>query len=192
MSAEITIGTTRIILVQGDITSEPVDAIVNAANSGLMGGGGVDGAIHRAGGKTIKEECRAIVDRMGRLSAGQAVITGGGNLRAKYIIHTVGPVWYGGKQGEPDTLASCYRESLVLAADNKLKSIAFPAISTGAYGYPPELAAQIAIKTVSEYLFSEQSTVELIEFVLYDSDSYRIYERELLVKKNLGKGTADD
>ena len=179
MAAEIVIGSARVILVQGDITGEKVHAIVNAANSGLMGGGGVDGAIHRAGGPKIKEECQAIVGRVGRLPAGQAVITCGGNLPAKYVIHTVGPVWRGGDKGEAETLSSCYRESLKLAGSELLKSIAFPAISTGIYGYPPEEAAKIAVNTVTGFLSTEKTSVELVEFVLYDGYSYSLYESEL-------------
>ena len=185
MAAEITIGTTRILLVQGDITREKVQAIVNAANSGLMGGGGVDGAIHRVGGEKIKEECRVIVNRIGRLPAGKVVITGGGNLPAKYVIHTVGPVWRGGDKGEDETLASCYRESLKLACSELIKSIAFPAISTGVYGYPPDLAAKIAVNTVMGFLSSENASVELVEFVLYDDHSFSIYEREFEAKEIL-------
>ena len=186
MSAEITVKGTRILLVQGDITREKVHAIVNAANSGLMGGGGVDGAIHRAGGEKIEEECRVIVDRIGRLPAGQVVITSGGNLPAKYIIHTVGPVWRGGDKGEEKTLASCYRESLELAGSELLQSIAFPAISTGVYGYPPELAAKIAVNTVIGFISSEDTSVKLVEFVLYDGYSFGIYESELETQKSYG------
>ena len=185
MAAEITVGSARILLVQGDITGEKVQAIVNAANSGLMGGGGVDGAIHRDGGAIIKEECRTIVSRIGRLPAGKAVITGGGNLAAKYIIHTVGPVWRGGDKGEDETLASCYRESLKLACSELIKSIAFPAISTGVYGYPPDLAAKTAVNTVMGFLSSENASVELVEFVLYDDYSFSIYERELKAQEIL-------
>lgn len=184
MGAEITVNATSIILVQGDITGEKVQAIVNAANSGLMGGGGVDGAIHRAGGPKIKEECRVIVEQTGRLPAGQVVITGGGNLLAKYVIHTVGPVWSGGGRGEAETLASCYRESLRLAGSKLLESIAFPAISTGVYGYPPELAANIAVNTVVEFLSSEKTSLDLVEFVLYDVYSFGIYENELINMKS--------
>ncbi|MCX6002496.1 MAG: O-acetyl-ADP-ribose deacetylase [Chloroflexi bacterium] len=184
MAAEITIGAARILLVQGDITGEKVQAIVNAANSGLMGGGGVDGAIHRAGGAKIKEECQAIVSRIGRLPAGRAVITGGGNLAAKYVIHTVGPVWRGGDRGEAETLASCYRESLKLANSGLIKSIAFPAISTGVYGYPPEEAAKIAVNTVIGFLSSGDTSIELVEFVLYDANSFNIYQRELKAEES--------
>ncbi|MBW2278337.1 MAG: macro domain-containing protein, partial [Deltaproteobacteria bacterium] len=130
------LGTTAITLEQGDITGHTADAIVNAANSGLMGGGGVDGAIHRVGGPAILEACKQIRAEHGRLPAGRAVITTGGNLPARFVIHTVGPIWSGGEKDEPRTLASCYRESLDLAAVNGLRSIAFPSISTGAYGYP--------------------------------------------------------
>ena len=183
MAAEISVGAARVLLVQGDITREKVQAIVNAANSGLMGGGGVDGAIHRAGGAKIKEECQAIVDRIGRLAPGKAVITGGGNLPAKYVIHTVGPVWHGGHGGEAETLASCYRESLKLAGSQMLKSIAFPAISTGIYGYPVEQAARVAVDAVTGFLSSAGSSIELVEFVLYDGYSFSVYESELDQKK---------
>src|SRR5512136_2326882 len=123
----------KLSLLQGDITGQETDAIVNAANSSLMGGGGVDGAIHRAGGPVILEECKQIVARQGRLPTGKAVITTAGNMKGRHVIHTVGPVWHGGNQGEPALLASAYRESLKLAAENKLASISFPSISTGAY-----------------------------------------------------------
>src|SRR5262249_33656747 len=128
------------------------DAIVNAANSSLLGGGGVDGAIHRAGGPSILEECRRIVAEIDRLPAGKAVITTGGRLFAKHVIHTVGPVYHGGERNEASTLASCYRESIRLAEDHALASLAFPAISTGAYGYPIEKAAEVSVRTVAEVL----------------------------------------
>src|SRR3954468_5104530 len=134
----------------GDITKETTDAIVNAANSSLLGGGGVDGAIHRAGGPAILAECRQIVSKIGRLAAGQAVITTGGNLGAKHVIHTVGPVYRGGDQGEVETLASCYRESIRLADERGLASLSFPAISTGAFGYPFSEAAQVAISAATD------------------------------------------
>jgi len=181
---ELVVNKTRLALVQGDITQQATDAIVNAANSGLMGGGGVDGAIHRAGGPAILEECRKIRDRIGRLPAGQAVITTGGRLKAKYVIHTVGPVWHGGASGEAELLASAYRESLKLAAEKGLKSISFPAISTGAYGYPMEAAARIALETVVD--FAEQdSLLKEVAFVLFDSYSFQVYAdtlRELMPK----------
>ncbi len=144
---------TRIKLIFGDITKLEVDAIVNAANSSLMGGGGVDGAIHRAGGPQILAECREIVARQGRCSTGEAVITSGGNLPAKYVIHTVGPIWIGGNNNEPQLLKNAYLNSLKLAVANHCRTVAFPNISTGVYGYPKELAAKIAIQAVSDFLW---------------------------------------
>ncbi len=175
----ISINNARLTIKQGDITNETTDAIVNAANSGLMGGGGVDGAIHRAGGPAILEECKEIVARQGRLPAGQAVITTGGNLKAGYVIHTVGPVWHGGDRGEPETLAGAYRESLSLAAEKGLTSVSFPSISTGVYGYPVEKAAGIALKTVKEFLASKKSTIQEVVFVLFDSKTYTAYATRL-------------
>lgn len=175
VQVEMTVGGTRLTAVQGDITRQHVDAIVNAANSGLMGGGGVDGAIHRAGGPAILEECKKIIAKIGRLSAGKAVITTGGNLPAHYVIHTVGPVWRGGNSDEAETLASCYVESLKLAAERGLKSISFPAISTGVYGYPPDEAAGVAMGAVTGYLKSNSVTITSINFVVYDDRSYAIY-----------------
>jgi O-acetyl-ADP-ribose deacetylase (regulator of RNase III) len=157
-------------LVQGDITRITVDAIVNAANSGLRGGGGVDGAIHRAGGSSIMAECRKI----GGCPTGQAVITGGGNLPAKHVIHTVGPIWYGGKSGESDLLRKAYENGLALAEGHGLKSIAFPSISTGVYGFPIEEAAPIAIKTVLEHLGGKTSLQEA-QFVLFSEGDYQLY-----------------
>ncbi len=181
---ELVVNKTRLVLVQGDITQQHTDAIVNAANSGLMGGGGVDGAIHRAGGPAILEECRKIRDKIGRLPAGKAVITTGGRLKAKYVIHTVGPVWHGGTSGEAELLASAYRESLKSATDKGLKSISFPAISTGAYGYPLEPAARIALETATD--FAEQSgSLQEVAFVLFDAYSFQVYAdilRELMPK----------
>jgi len=176
---EIKVGKAIIGLMQGDITKEATDAIVNAANSGLMGGGGVDGAIHRAGGPAILEECRKIIARIGRLPAGKAVITSGGNLKARYVIHTVGPVWHGGNRSEAELLASAYRESLKLAAEHKLKSVAFPSISTGAYGYPVEDAAEVALAAVTLFLRNEPTSLEEVVFVFYDSSSYRVYATQL-------------
>jgi O-acetyl-ADP-ribose deacetylase len=166
-------------LVLGDITQMKTDAIVNAANSGLMGGGGVDGAIHRAGGPQILEECKKIVMDQGRLPAGKAVITGGGNLLAKYVIHTVGPVWYGGTRNEAETLAGAYRESLRLAEKSKLSSVAFPSISTGAFSYPVELASAIAVKTVIDFLKIEAYNVQEVVFVLFDRFTYEAYQKAL-------------
>ena len=175
---EVTINQTKLILIQGDITRQPTDAIVNAANSSLMGGGGVDGAIHRAGGPSILEECRQIVARQGRLPTGQAVITTGGNLPARYVIHTVGPVWHGGSRGEAELLASAYRESLKLAEARKLSSISFPSISTGAYGYPVDSAASVALSTVIAFI-GGTTKLRRVAFVLFDSRTYAVYREEL-------------
>jgi len=156
-----------VIAGPGDITREQTDAIVNAANSSLLGGGGVDGAIHRAGGPAILEECRRVVERIGRLPAGQAVATCGGKLAARYVIHTVGPFWNGGNHGEAETLASCHRESIRIADELQLASIAFPAISTGAYRYPVEQAAGVAVTSAAAAL--EQAThLREVRFVLFD------------------------
>jgi O-acetyl-ADP-ribose deacetylase (regulator of RNase III) len=174
----LAIGRARLSIVEGDITRQTTDAIVNAANSGLMGGGGVDGAIHRAGGPAILEECRRIRDERGRLPAGQAVITGGGNLKARHVIHTVGPVWRGGGGGEPDTLASAYRESLKLAVERGLRTVSFPSISTGAYGYPVESAARVALQTTIDFLRQDDSLEEVV-LVLFDTATARIYEAAL-------------
>jgi O-acetyl-ADP-ribose deacetylase (regulator of RNase III) len=175
---ERSINKTILSLIKGDITRQATDAIVNAANSGLMGGGGVDGAIHRAGGLAILDECKLIVAKSGRLPTGQAVITTGGNLPAKYVIHTVGPIWHGGKHNEPELLASAYRESLQLAVDNNLKTVSFPSISTGAYGYPIAPAATIALQTVIDFLKSNDS-LEEARFVLFDESISNAYERAL-------------
>jgi len=173
-----TINKTKLSLIKGDITKQNTDAIVNAANSSLMGGGGVDGAIHRAGGTAILEDCKLIVSKTGRLPAGQAVITTGGNLPAKHVIHTVGPIWHGGKNGEPELLASAYRESLKVAVDNEVKTTSFPSISTGAYGYPVRLAAQTALQTVIDFLESN-SSLEEVRFVLFDDSTCAVYESSL-------------
>jgi len=172
------INKTKLSLIQGDITKQETDAIVNAANSSLMGGGGVDGAIHRAGGPTILEDCKKIVAQRGRLPAGQAVITTGGNLKAKHVIHTVGPIWHGGNRGEPETLASAYWESLKVAVENGLKSVSFPSISTGAYGYPLEQAARVALGAVIEFL-KQDSSLEEVDFALFDSRTLDAYSRVL-------------
>jgi len=172
---EITVGKTKVVLIQGDITRQATEAIVNAANSGLMGGGGVDGAIHRAGGPAILDECRRIISRIGRLDTGEAVITTGGNLKAKYVIHTVGPVWWGGNRGEAELLASAYRESLKLAAEHELKSISFPSISTGIYGYPVAEAAKVALDAVIDFLRDKPNSLERVYFVLYDSKTFNAY-----------------
>ncbi|MDD5127059.1 MAG: O-acetyl-ADP-ribose deacetylase [Dehalococcoidales bacterium] len=172
---ELVVKQTRLTLVQGDITRQATDAIVNAANSGLMGGGGVDGAIHRAGGPAILEECRQIVARQGRLPAGQAVITTGGNLPAKYVIHTVGPVWHGGTRGEAALLTDAYRNSLKLATEKNLTSISFPSISTGAYGYPVTAAAEVALHTVVSFLQENPASLQQVVFVLFDAATFNAY-----------------
>ena len=171
---EVKIANGALALVEGDITCEETYAIVNAANTRLMGGAGVDGAIHRAGGPSIMEECRKI----GGCPKGQAVITTGGNLKAKYVIHTVGPIYQNGTKGEADLLKSAYLSSLKLASAKGLKSIAFPAISTGAYAYPLKEAAQIALKTAMDYL-REHSDIEVIRFVLFGRKTYDTFGEEL-------------
>jgi O-acetyl-ADP-ribose deacetylase (regulator of RNase III) len=180
---ELMINQARLSLVQGDITDQDTDAIVNAANSSLMGGGGVDGAIHRAGGPKILEECKRIVSKRGRLPAGKAVITAGGNLSAKYVIHTVGPIWQGGKNNEAQLLAGAYRESLSLAETNRLKSISFPSISTGAYGYPVEQAAKVAMRTAISFLKDEAASIKEVRFVLFDVRTYEGYLKALQEEK---------
>lgn len=167
--------TSRIELVRNDITKMKVDAIVNAANSSLMGGGGVDGAIHRAGGPAILEECRKIIARQGSCATGEAVITTAGSLRAKFVIHTVGPVWSGGKSNEAIKLANCYKNSLQLATDNQIKTIAFPNISTGIYGYPKSEAAKIAVNTVKDFLEKNISLLK-VYFVCFDEENFQIYQ----------------
>lgn len=171
---EVKINNSTLALAEGDITNESTDAIVNAANSRLAGGAGVDGAIHRAGGPSIMQECRKI----GGCPTGQAVITTGGNLKAKYVIHTVGPVYQGGNKGEAALLKSAHLESLKLASARKLKSIAFPAISTGVYGYPVNEAANIALKTAIDYL-KEHGDIEIVRFVLFGRKTYDIFAEEL-------------
>ena len=158
-----------ITILEGDITKVPADAIVNAANSSLMGGGGVDGAIHRAGGPAILEACRKIIAKQGSCKTGEAVITPAGRLPAKFVIHTVGPVWYGGQKQEAAKLRSCYQQSLKLALDHHCHSIAFPNISTGIYGYPKSAAAAIAVKAVNDFLFEDE--ILKILFVCYDREN---------------------
>ncbi len=171
---EVQIDKSKLMIVEGDITKEETDAIVNAANSGLRGGGGVDGAIHRAGGPAIMEECRKI----GHCPTGQAVITTGGNLKARHVIHTVGPVYSGGNRNEAELLKSAYHESLKLASQKGLKSLSFPAISTGAYGYPLNEAARIALKTAVDYLKGHPE-IELVRFGLFGKPMYDIFAEEL-------------
>jgi O-acetyl-ADP-ribose deacetylase (regulator of RNase III) len=168
----------RIDLVKGDITKIEADAIVNAANSSLMGGGGVDGAIHRAGGPAILEDCRKIIARQGKCNTGEAVMTTAGKLPAKFVIHTVGPVWNGGHKREEELLASCYTNSLKLARQNDCRVIAFPNISTGIYGFPKDKAAVIAVKTVKEFL-SENDQPEKVIFVCFDDENYALIKKEL-------------
>lgn len=161
----------RIQLLRGDITKIPADAIVNAANTSLMGGGGVDGAIHRAGGPEILEGCRKIVARQGGCKTGQAVITTAGKLPAKFVIHTVGPVWRGGNNNEAKLLADCYTNSLRLAIENNCTSVAFPCISTGIYGYPPEEAAKVAVQTIKGVL-NHQHSLGKIMLVCFDEVNF--------------------
>jgi O-acetyl-ADP-ribose deacetylase (regulator of RNase III) len=172
---EAKVNKTKVSVIQGDITKQATDAIVNAANSSLMGGGGVDGAIHRAGGPAILEECKKIVGRQGRLPTGKAVITTGGNLKARHVIHTVGPVWHGGSSRESELLRSAYYECLKLATENRLASISFPSISTGAYGYPVDEAAKTAVNTVISFLKEQATSLREVVFVLFDSRTYQSY-----------------
>ncbi|HXB57226.1 MAG TPA: O-acetyl-ADP-ribose deacetylase [Vicinamibacteria bacterium] len=167
-------GRTRVELVRGDITREGVDAIVNAANSSLMGGGGVDGAIHRTGGPAILEDCRRIREERGPLPAGEAVVTRPGQLPCRHVIHTVGPVWEGGGAGEPETLAGCYRSCLALAQSQGFTSLAFPSISTGAFGYPVRAAAAVALRAAQEVL-GAGSPLELVRFVLFSDADLAAY-----------------
>ena len=166
----------KIEIIKGDITKLKVDAIVNAANSSLLGGGGVDGAIHRAAGPELLEECK----KLGGCRTGEAKITKGYNLPAKFVIHTVGPVWYGGNNNEDELLANCYRNSLKVAVENNIRTIAFPAISTGVYHFPLERATQIAIKEVKDFL-NTNDTIEKVFFVCFDDRTYKVY-KEILAK----------
>jgi O-acetyl-ADP-ribose deacetylase (regulator of RNase III) len=165
----------HIKLLLGDITQQDVDAIVNAANNSLMGGGGVDGAIHRAGGPDILRQCRQIVSRQGSCPTGAAVITTGGNLKAKYVIHTVGPVWHGGARNEDQLLRDAYHNSLLLARQHALKTVAFPSISTGAYRFPIDRAARIALTTVNDFLTLDPFFDE-VRFVLFSPGDLQRYQ----------------
>jgi O-acetyl-ADP-ribose deacetylase len=168
----------NIEVIKGDITKLAVDAIVNAANSTLLGGGGVDGAIHRAGGVAILNECKKIISRQGSCKTGEAVITTAGNLPAKYVIHTVGPVWQGGNQNEDERLRKCYRNSLQLAIVHGCKSVAFPGIGTGVYRFPKNRAAAIAVTTVFEFL-SADGAIDKVVFVCFDEEYF------LLIRENI-------
>jgi O-acetyl-ADP-ribose deacetylase len=170
---------TQTEVIIGDITKVKVDAIVNAANSSLLGGGGVDGAIHRAGGPAILEDCRKIIARQGGCKTGEAVITTAGNLPAKFVIHTVGPVWNGGKKNENEKLANCYKNSLQLAIDNNCRTIAFPNISTGIYGFPKDKAAKIAVNTVADYIL-QTSFLHKVIFVCFDLENFELIQSELI------------
>jgi len=183
---QVIVNKSKLTLIQGDITRQATDAIVNAANSSLMGGGGVDGAIHRAGGPAILEECKEIVARQGRLPTGKAVITTGGDLKARHVIHTVGPIWHGGDRGEADLLASAYKESLMLAVTSGLKTVSFPSISTGAYGYPVDSAAEVALQTVVKFL-EKKTPLQEVVFVLFDNRTCEVYIEEL--ERLLSKST---
>jgi len=169
------VGKTLIRLIMGDITQQETEAIVNAANSGLMGGGGVDGAIHRAGGPQILAECKEIRARQGTLPTGRAVITSGGRLKARYVIHTVGPVWSGGKRGEDELLRSAYRSSLTLAREKGFRSVSFPSISTGIYSFPVDRAARIALREVRDFV-SNNPGFEEVRFVLFSAPVLKEFE----------------
>jgi O-acetyl-ADP-ribose deacetylase len=169
---------TKLKLLKGDITSLPVDAIVNAANTTLLGGGGVDGAIHRAAGRELLEECRTL----NGCKTGEAKITKGYNLPAKHVIHTVGPVWHGGSRNEEQLLRNAYHNSLKLAAQHHLKTIAFPNISTGVYGFPKDRAAEIAVNTIKEFCSSHPEALDEVIFVCFDDENYKLYEKLGIVR----------
>jgi O-acetyl-ADP-ribose deacetylase (regulator of RNase III) len=171
----------KIELIQGDITQLTVDAVVNAANTSLMGGGGVDGAIHRAGGPGILEECRHIRNSQGGCKTGEAVVTSAGKLKARFVIHTVGPVWNGGTKNEDQLLVNAYRNSLFKAVEKNCTSVAFPNISTGVYGFPKQRAAQIAVQTVTSFLRAESSLNKVI-FCCFDEENFNIYQNFLARK----------
>lgn len=181
----LTINNINLTIIEGDITKQSTEAIVNAANSSLMGGGGVDGAIHRAGGPAILDECKKIVSKQGRLPTGKAVITTAGNMSAKYVIHTVGPIWRGGNNNEAELLASAYKESLKLASEHNLHSVSFPSISTGVYSYPLAEASEIAIGTIITFLQGTTTSLKEVMVVAFDSQTGDAY------RTALQKATAD-
>lgn len=178
MKVEFHVGNTIISILEGDLTDMDTDAVVNAANSSLMGGGGVDGAIHRKGGRRILEECKPLRARdwPEGLPTGKAVVTTGGNLKARFVIHTVGPIWQGGTKKEPELLAEAYHNSLKLAVSKRLKTIAFQSISTGAYGYPIEKAGRVALTTVKNFL-GKQSALDKVLFALFTKNDFEIYRK---------------
>ena len=173
---------TNIHALRGDITKVKTDAIVNAANSSLMGGGGVDGAIHRAGGPVILEECREIINRQGKCKTGMAVMTNAGNLPARKVIHTVGPIYNNGKEKEAQQLADCYNNCLNLVVENDLKSVAFPSISTGVYGYPKGEAAMVAVNSVKAFINHHPNRIKEIILVCFDEENYNLYQNLLEAK----------
>ena len=172
---EFTVNRSKLVLVEADITKVAADAIVNAANSRLAGGGGVDGAIHRVGGPSIMEELDEMRPRVGRCAAGDAVVTGAGSLPAQYVIHAVGPVFRDGRHGEPEQLASCYRTALRLAEEKGARSVSFPSISTGAYGYPVTDAAELALRTVVAYLKQRDCPIKTVTFALFGKPAYQAH-----------------
>ncbi len=177
MPVELKLDTTLFKTVVADITTLDVEAVVNAANSSLMGGGGVDGAIHRAGGSAILEECKRIVADIGRLPTGEAVITTAGNMPSRHVIHTVGPVWHGGRKNEPELLKNAYRNSMNIALENEIKTIAFPSISTGIYGYPVEKAAGVAVCTVMDFVRAHTGKFSEVIFCAFDTRTEKEYAR---------------
>ena len=179
---ELLIGNTTLKTIVDDITTLSTDAVVNAANSSLMGGGGVDGAIHRAGGKEILEECKQIVAKIGRLPTGEAVITTAGNMPSKHVIHTVGPVWRGGGRDEQEYLKNCYKNSLQAAMDNSLRTVAFPSISTGVYGYPVNRASRTAVSTVIKFVKQNPGMFDEIIFCGFDSSTEKEYANAMKEK----------
>ncbi|MHB1043429.1 MAG: O-acetyl-ADP-ribose deacetylase [Eubacteriales bacterium] len=184
---ESMVNQTTLKIIMGDITAQDTGAIVNAANSGLLGGGGVDGAIHRVGGPQILEECKEIRARQGKLPTGQAVITSGGSLKARYVIHTVGPVWSGGGRGEDELLRQAYLNSLTLAGERGIRSIAFPSISTGAYRFPVDRAARIALRAVHGFVAS-QTAINEVRFVLFNDQVFKEFQSAWLEISGQGQG----